>query len=86
MARGLIRPGVNYSISTTGIAGPGGGTDKKPVGLVYIGVAEEINCNATECRFEGTRDAIRRMAANTALYLLWKRLVKPIDFENMVIE
>ena len=86
MATGLMRPGVNYALSTTGIAGPGGGTDKKPVGLVYIGVADELKCEATECLFEGTRDEVRRMSAYTALYLLWKRLVKPIDFENMVIE
>ena len=86
MASGLIRPGVNYAVSTTGIAGPGGGSPEKPVGLVYIGVADEINCIATECRFEGSRDEIRRLSANTALYLLWKRLIKPIDFNSMVIE
>ena len=86
MASGLMRPGVNYAISTTGIAGPGGGSEKKPVGLVYIGVADDFKCEATECRFEGTRDEVRRMAAYTALYLLLKRLVKPIEFENMVIE
>ena len=86
MAKGLMCPGVNYAISTTGIAGPGGGSELKPVGLVYIGVADEMNCSATECRFEGTRDDIRKLSANTALYLLWKRLVKPIDFDNMVIE
>ena len=86
MAGGLMHPGVNYAISTTGIAGPGGGSEKKPVGLVYIAVADEIKCTATECRFEGTRDEIRRLSANTALFLLWKRLVKPIDFDSMVIE
>ena len=86
MASGLIRPGVNYAISTTGIAGPGGGSAEKPVGLVYIGVADEIGCHATECRFEGSRDEIRRLSANTALFLLWKRIIKPIDFASMVIE
>lgn len=86
MATGLMREGVNYAVSTTGIAGPGGGSETKPVGLVYIAVADEINCSATECRFDGTRNEIRRLAANTALFLLWKRLVKPIDFDSMVIE
>ena len=86
MASGLMRTGVQYAISTTGIAGPGGATPDKPVGLVYIGVADEIKCEAKECLFEGTREEIRRLAANTALFLLWKKLVKPIDFENMVIE
>ncbi len=86
MATGLMREGVNFAVSTTGIAGPGGGSEEKPVGLVYIAVADEINCSATECRFEGSRNEIRRLAANTALFLLWKRLVKPIDFDSMVIE
>ena len=86
MASGLMHPGVNYAIATTGIAGPGGGSESKPVGLVYIAVADEIKCSATECRFEGSRDEIRRMSANTALFLLWRRLVKPIDFDSMVIE
>ena len=86
MASGLLREGVNYAVSTTGIAGPGGGSEEKPVGLVYIGVADEVKCSATECRFEGSREEIRRLSANTALFLLWKRLVKPIDFDSMVIE
>ena len=86
MASGLIRTGVDFAISTTGIAGPGGGSEEKPVGLVYIGVADEMKCNATECRFEGSREEIRNLAANTAIFLLWKRIVKPIDFDNMVIE
>ena len=86
MASGLIRTGVSLAVSTTGIAGPGGGSDAKPVGLVYIGVADEVKCSATECRFEGTRQEIRTLATNTALFLLWKKSIKPIDFENMVIE
>jgi len=86
MALGLIRTGVNLAVSTTGIAGPGGGSAEKPVGLVYIGVADEVKCTATECHFEGTRQEIRTLAANTALFLLWKKSIKPIDFDNMVIE
>jgi len=86
MATGLIRTGVNLAVSTTGIAGPGGGSEEKPVGLVYIGVADEVRCTATECRFSGTRQEIRALATNTALYLLWKKSIKPIDFDNMVIE
>ena len=86
MAAGLMRTGVDFALSTTGIAGPGGGSQEKPVGLVYIGVADTVKCSATECRFEGSREEIRRLAANTALFLLWKRIVKPIDFDTMVIE
>ena len=86
MATGLIRTGVNLAVSTTGIAGPSGGSAVKPVGLVYIGVADEVKCTATECRFEGDRQRIRTLATNTALFLLWKKSIKPIDFDNMVIE
>jgi len=86
MAKGLYLTGADFAISTTGIAGPGGGSEEKPVGLVYIGVADDVKCTATECRFEGTREQIRTLACNTALFLLWKRVVKPFDFDSMVIE
>lgn len=86
MAKGLILSGSDFAVSTTGIAGPGGGSKEKPVGLTYIGVADEINVWVTKCLFSGDREEIRNEAANTALFLLWKKLVKPNDFENMVIE
>ncbi len=86
MAKGLIDAGADFAVSTTGIAGPGGGTEQKPVGLTYIGIADETGVSATECLFKGDRNEIRNSAANAALFLLWKKIVKPNDFENMVIE
>ena len=86
MAKGLIDAGADYAVSTTGIAGPGGGTKEKPVGLTYIGIADEASVDATECLFEGDRNEVRNAAANTALFLLWKKIVKPNDFDTMVIE
>ena len=86
MAIGLIKSGADLSVSTTGIAGPGGGSKEKPVGLTYIGVADDMKVTANELLFQGDRETIRNLAANTALFLLWKRIVKPNDFENMVIE
>lgn len=45
MAKGLLEEtGCDFALSTTGIAGPSGGTDKKPVGLMYIGIADKNNC------------------------------------------
>lgn len=41
MAEGLIKNGADFALSTTGIAGPTGGSDLKPVGLVYIGIASK---------------------------------------------
>jgi len=86
MATGLIKAGADYAVSTTGIAGPGGGTKEKPVGLVYVGIADESKVSANELLFKGDRETVRNLAANTALFLLLKRIVKPTDFENMVIE
>ena len=64
------KAGADYAIGITGIAGPTGGTEQKPVGLVYIyvdsGQKSEVEC----CRFSGDRDSIRRRAAQTALNML----------------
>jgi len=71
MARGARRQArADYAIGITGIAGPDGATEQKPVGLVYICVdsdeKSEVNC----CRFSGDRSSVRRRAAQTALNML----------------
>ena len=56
MARGaLARTGATYAISITGIAGPSGGTDDKPVGSVWIGLADRKTCQVRRFRFLGDR-------------------------------
>ena len=70
MAAGAAKAaGSDVAISATGIAGPGGGTKEKPVGLVYIGccVGEEIRVK--ECRFSGTRLENRLQTVETACLL-----------------
>jgi len=64
--------GTDYAISTTGIAGPTGGTAEKPVGLVYLGLATETGCAVRELRLGETlaREAIRDRTAKLALNLL----------------
>jgi nicotinamide-nucleotide amidase len=76
MARGARRRlGVDIAVSTTGIAGPDGGTPEKPVGLVWFGFAgPEGNAQATRFNFPGTRADIRNRAATAALGLIWRRL------------
>ncbi|NET17831.1 MAG: competence/damage-inducible protein A, partial [Okeania sp. SIO1H6] len=67
----------NWGISITGIAGPGGGTEFKPVGLVYIGIAKITGeVESFEYRFGAlrSRDWIRRVSACTALDLLRRKL------------
>lgn len=62
---------TTYGVSVTGIAGPDGGTQEKPVGLVYIALASEHgNTRWHRCQFEGDRWMIRTRAAQTALNLL----------------
>lgn len=72
MARGAVtRAGVDLAVSTTGIAGPGGGIPQKPVGLVYLGVAQRDGAARVERRiFPGDRSEIRRAALVEALELL----------------
>ena len=63
--------GVDYCISTTGIAGPGGGTPTKPVGLVYIGLAlPNGTVIVKKCKFRGTRKQIIERTSYTALNML----------------
>ena len=68
MAQGVRRAlDTDYSVAVTGIAGPGGGTKKKPVGTVYIAVAGPTGANAWVYHFSGNRDAIKAQTAETAL-------------------
>ncbi len=73
MAAGaLAHSNAAIALSITGIAGPGGGTPQKPVGLVHFGLAKRSGAvTAAECRFGDLgRDAVRSAAIATALDLL----------------
>ncbi len=72
MARGTIaRAPVDLAVAITGVAGPGGGTPQKPVGLVYLGVAKKDGTARIERRiFPGDRALIRNAALALALELL----------------
>ncbi len=67
---------TDWAISVTGIAGPGGGTEGKPVGLVYIGVASINNVTVTKNIFAGDRDEVRRATIEKALSMLKEQLEK----------
>lgn len=73
MVRGLNRSPVDIGLSTTGLAGPSG-DEGKPVGLTYIGVGSVDYILTYERRFSGTRNEIRRAAANVALFYLIRYL------------
>ena len=59
--------GADIGLSTTGIAGPGGGTDEKPVGLVYIGIYINGHTSISKLNLTGTRNEIRRQAVDALL-------------------
>ncbi len=68
------RSGATWGVSTTGIAGPGGGSDAKPVGLVHIAVAGPEHTEHRELRLGGDRSRIQLLAASSALDLLRRSL------------
>jgi nicotinamide-nucleotide amidase len=67
---------TDYSIAITGIAGPSGGSTKKPVGLVYIALSSRQKTIVTKNHFSGTRAEIKDRSAKTALNLLRIALCK----------
>ncbi|MDR0820159.1 MAG: competence/damage-inducible protein A [Endomicrobium sp.] len=76
MAEGVLKlSDSDYAFSATGIAGPGGGTKEKPVGLVYIGSADKKKTESFKFNFNGTRKDIRKRTVNTVLDLLRRKLI-----------
>ncbi|MBI2816777.1 MAG: competence/damage-inducible protein A [Acidobacteria bacterium] len=76
LAEGIRRrAGTTFGIGITGIAGPGGGTAEKPVGLVYIALAEPHGAHVLERRFPGDREVIRSQAAQAGLDMLRRALI-----------
>ena len=77
MAKGVRkRANADFGIASTGIAGPGGGSPTKPVGLVYIACAYKDKCAVKELHLSGDRTSVRKQAANEALLLLSQCLLK----------
>ncbi|MGE5091127.1 MAG: competence/damage-inducible protein A [Bacillota bacterium] len=75
MAQGALdRLGADLAVSITGVAGPGGGTDAKPVGTVCFGLAGRGGTATRRSILIGTRSDIRYRAAQAALFLLFQRL------------
>ena len=78
MAAGAARAtAADVALSITGIAGPGGGSDEKPVGTVCFGLFMQGRISSTRAVMVGDRDEIRRRAAQAALNLLRRALLEP---------
>jgi len=76
MAEGIRkRAETDFGISITGVAGPGGGTEEKPVGTVYIGLSYAAGTEHRKLKLPGDRNLIRWRASQAALDLLRRRLL-----------
>lgn len=75
MAEGALKIyDADVSISVTGIAGPDGGSELKPVGTVWFGTASNKNSNAFMIKFSGSRNEIRNSAVNFALKKILQKM------------
>ena len=75
MALGAIRlTGSDYAVATSGIAGPGGGSEEKPVGTVWMAIASHEGVQSECFRFPGTRDRVIERAATTAILNVIRKL------------
>lgn len=78
MAEGIRRlRNTEMGLGVTGIAGPGGGSASKPVGLVYIALSSEIRVECSELRFGGEREAIKLKISEAALEMIRRQLEEP---------
>ena len=75
MAEGIrARTVASLGVSITGVAGPTGGSPEKPVGLVFIGLADERGTQVREFRFPGSRERVRLWATQMALEMIRRRI------------
>jgi PncC family amidohydrolase len=77
----MNRSGATASISTTGIAGPSGGSEEKPVGTVFIACSVPSEIQVREFRFKGTRDEIRKQVTTTALKMATSLIIGDVKEE-----
>jgi nicotinamide-nucleotide amidase len=83
MARGMRdRVDTDYAISVTGVAGPDGGSEEKPVGTVWFGLADRDTVRTVKIVFPGDRYLVRWRSSQAALDLLRRRLLKRQDIKT----
>jgi nicotinamide-nucleotide amidase len=75
LAQGIRQnTGATIGVGVTGIAGPGGGTEEKPVGLVYLAISDSQKTEIVEKKFRGDRNRVREWATQQALDMIRRRL------------
>jgi nicotinamide-nucleotide amidase len=76
MAEGIAKTSnADIGVAVTGIAGPGGGSEEKPVGLVYVAVFSGGKHEVSEMKWSGSRERIRSRAVAKALEMIWRYLI-----------
>jgi len=69
------RAGSTYALATTGVAGPSGGSEGKPVGTVYVALADDNNTKAKKLFFPSDRDTFKQLVAQAAFEMLRRKLI-----------
>jgi len=83
MAEGIRRvAGTDLGLAVTGIAGPGGGTAEKPVGLVYVALADKFGVSVKELRLTGDRGKIRRITCLHAFDMIRRKVLERKEKDN----
>ena len=83
MALGVaVRMETDYALSITGIAGPDGGSDEKPVGTVWFGLAAKGNVSAVHAHFSGNRTEIQGAATRKGLELITESIMASFELDN----
>lgn len=75
MLRGIVKMAhANYGIAVSGIAGPGGGSEAKPVGTVFIGLINNDVTDIHRCNFSGDRQSVQKQSVDFVINLIAKHL------------
>ena len=80
----IEKSGADIAVSVSGIAGPGGGSEAKPVGTVWFGIRDTEKFSEMKFLFKGSRKDIREKASETALLLVIKNILNRAGVDSII--